>query len=470
MKNNKTKLIKQTTILILTTLLILNITHLTQNTTAQTSNKTFGNTSSGTYISTIKLPNTIHLCNYTTPQDAGPITQINIYLSNILQDTKIKALIFANNETNLPTGATPIAQSTEITANESTDGKWFNFPIYHIPTPNTSYWIGYTADNQSSYGFEPNINNLIINSQPTDGTPNWIPTWTNTGNNIMNLYAIYTAYEPEPTPNPIPTPTPSPTPTPTATSTPEPTPTPTSNPQPTPTPTTTPQQTPTPTPDQRPDILKQNITTYLGTQTPGQKTSDEKLANTITLCNYTAHNDTGIIQEINIHLNEILVETHIKAVIFENEPGANFPRGGEPIAQSTQKTITTTITNQWLSFPMNYTVNPNSTYWIGYEADKPTKYTYNNDNEHLTVTSQQKVEGISWMPISWSYTGKTALTTCTAYTPIIVQPEPEPEPETQIQEETPFWQDIAFISMVMLGETVIITRNKKTNRTEKIVY
>ena len=66
----------------------------------------------GNQRSSLPAPQTITLCNYTTPPDTGTITQISILLTGIPEGSQVRAIIFPNDpDSNLPQVGEPLLQT-----------------------------------------------------------------------------------------------------------------------------------------------------------------------------------------------------------------------------------------------------------------------------------------------------------------------------------------------------------------------
>ncbi len=219
----------------------------------------------------------------------------------------------------------------------------------------------------------------------------------------------------------------------------------------TPEPTTLPQSSPSP-----------NSTFAFAYETEGTEWSGLIAPKTYTLCNYTTSNDTGIlIMQISIFLKGTHEGSQVKAVIFPNEPEAEFPKDGEPLAQSIGTLNVTSVSGEWYNFTMNYHASPNTTYWFGYFSDNSTQVVFDANNEHLLVTSQPKDGNSQWLPVRWSYQGKSIMSLYVSY--IIVE-TPSPTPVQQYSESGSF-QDICFVLIIMGAEfTIIITDQNRKNK------
>jgi len=78
--------------------------------------------------------------------------------------------------------------------------------------------------------------------------------------------------------------------------------------------------------------------------------------------------------QISVYLKGIPGKSRVWAVIFANEPDANFPQGGEPLAQSVDALNMTSESGEWCDFTMNFPASQNATYWLGYYSDNFTQY------------------------------------------------------------------------------------------------
>jgi hypothetical protein len=152
---------------------------------------TFGYTSIGKECSDMPASKTITLCNYTTPPYPGKIVQISIYLTGVAEGSRVRAVIFADDD--FPQGGEPISQSLKTVNVTSATGEWYNFTMNCPASKNTVYWLGYYSDNVTHYFFDANNNSISVTSQPKDGKSDWLPVgWSYRGKSIMSLYALYT--------------------------------------------------------------------------------------------------------------------------------------------------------------------------------------------------------------------------------------------------------------------------------------
>lgn len=258
--------------------------------------------------------------------------------------------------------------------------------------------------------------------------------------------------------NPASTPTlasssaPTPTPTPTSTPTPTPTLTPTSNPSSKLMPTSTPIST-----------QPSSANPWFGYEAIGKQVSHLPASETITLCNYTTPPNPVVITQINIYLTGVPQGSSVSALIFANEPQTNFPKGGEPIAQSLEKLTVTSVTGQWYNFTMNYSTSPNTVYWLGYYSDQPTSYFFDDSNNSVAVTSQPRDANSSVLPVSWSFQGKSVMSLYALYTNAEKAPSPttaHPNSDTQ----TSSFGDTLFILGVIGMETLIVATHQASGR------
>ena len=228
-------------------------------------------------------------------------------------------------------------------------------------------------------------------------------------------------------------------------------------------------------------LLMENVfaetaaTSKFGYDVIGQDYSMSQAAKTFTLSNYTTPPDTGIIKQISIYLKGIPEGSQVTAVIFANEPDAKYPQGGEPVAQSSDTLNVTSMIGNWYNFTMNYSADQNTVYWLGYYAEKSTQYFFDANNNHLLVTSQPKDGTSDWMPVGWSYNGKSIMSLNASYTTAGPKPTPTPTPTpthilTSTTESTQSFQDILFVLLIIGAESVIVVtdrNNKKNNAVDK---
>ncbi|HCW07516.1 MAG TPA: hypothetical protein DGG95_09155 [Cytophagales bacterium] len=227
-------------------------------------------------------------------------------------------------------------------------------------------------------------------------------------------------------------------------------------PTPTPTPALTLNQTiePVAVPELTPS--HSNFTNF-AYSTIGKYSSNFPIAETITLCNYTTPSHSGKIMKISIFLAGVSEVSHVKAVIFANEPNVNFPQGGEPVAQSFETFNVSSVSGQWYNFTMNYSASPNTVYWLGYYSDNLTYYFYDEGNSSITVTSQPKDGTSSWLPVGWAYQGKTTMSLDALYayakpgSAIIVN-----QTNSAIHQSTQSYWDAIFVLLIIGGETAIL--------------
>jgi hypothetical protein len=227
-----------------------------------------------------------------------------------------------------------------------------------------------------------------------------------------------------------------------------------------PTPTLTPALTlnQTTEPGATPELIPSysNFTNF-AYSTIGKYSSNTPLAKTITLCNYTTPSHSGKIIKISIFLVGVSEVSHVKAVIFANQPEVNFPQGGEPIAQSFETFNVSSVSGQWYNFTMNYSASANTVYWLGYYSDNLANYFFDESNSSITVTSQPKDGTSTWLPVGWSYQGKTTMSLDALYayanpgSTIIAT-----QPNSAIHQSTQSYWDPVFVLLIIGGETAIL--------------
>ena len=193
----------------------------------------------------------------------------------------------------------------------------------------------------------------------------------------------------------------------------------------------------------------------------GKYSSNTPIAKTITLCNYTTPPYYGNITQISIYLAGTSEVSHVRAMIFANEPNVNFPQGGEPIAQSFETFNLTSVSGQWYNFTMNYSTSPNTVYWLGYYSDNLTHYFFDESNSSITVTSQPKDGTSIWLPVGWSYQGKTAMSLYALYTYTDQNPDSTAtQKNSTINQSTQVYWDAVFVLLIIGGETAIMLPHK----------
>jgi hypothetical protein len=208
--------------------------------------------------------------------------------------------------------------------------------------------------------------------------------------------------------------------------------------------------TPTPGSAVTPELTPaSNGTIEFGYPVIGKEYSNMPAAETITLCNYLTPPHYGNITKISIYLTGISGISNVRAMIFANEPEANFPKGGEPIAQSFE-TLNVTTASQWYNFTMDCPVAPNTVYWLGYYSDSPTHYFFDASNDSMTVTSQPKDGTSSWLPVGWSYQTTTIMSLSALYT------YADPSSAATHTQSTLSYGDAAFVFFIIGGETAIL--------------
>ena len=244
-----------------------------------------------------------------------------------------------------------------------------------------------------------------------------------------------------------------------------------------PTPTLTPTSTLNQTiePVATPKLTSYSNVTSFAYSTIGNFCSENPVAKTITLCNYTSPSQSGKITKISIFLVGDSEVSHVKAVIFANEPNVDFPQGGEPIAQSFETFNVSPVSGQWYNFTMDYSASANTVYWLGYYSDNLTNYFFDESNSSITVTSQPKDGTSNWLPVGWSYQGKTSMSLDAQYaytnpnsTIISAQPNPTVHQSNQSYND---W-DPVFVLLIICGETVILlpVKHKRKTTSENEIY
>jgi hypothetical protein len=221
--------------------------------------------------------------------------------------------------------------------------------------------------------------------------------------------------------------------------------------------------TPTPSPATTSELPPYPMNTAtgrieFGNPVIGKECSDVLSAKTITLCNYTTPQHFGKIVQISIYLAGISGGSNVQAVIFANEPDVNFPKGGEPIVKSLETLNVASVSGQWYNFTMNCSASANTIYWLGYYSDGQTHYFFDASNNSITVTSQPKDGNSSWLPVGWSYQGKTTLSLYALYT--ISDPTPTATPTNSGIQQSTQSSDAIFVSLIIVGETTIVATGK----------
>jgi hypothetical protein len=231
--------------------------------------------------------------------------------------------------------------------------------------------------------------------------------------------------------------------------------------------------TPTPTPE--PTTTPPPVTTSkFGYEAKGSQISSLPAPKTITLCNYTTPPDTGTITQISIRLTGIPEGSQVRAVIFPNDPDSNLPQVGKPLLQTYALNVTS-ISGEWYNFKMKYPAAQNTVYWLGYYTDNYTQYYFDNNNDHISLTSQTKEENSTLLPVlSWRYHGKTIMSLYAQYT--VADPQPTPTQSntdsviSDIPGPTQSYHDTVFVLLIMGAEfTIIVTdRDKKKTQHQSI--
>jgi hypothetical protein len=208
-------------------------------------------------------------------------------------------------------------------------------------------------------------------------------------------------------------------------------------------------------------------TTNFGYLAIGNESSEMPAAKTITLCNYTTPSHPGIITQISIYLKGYSGVSHVTAMIFANEPGTNFPKGGDPIAQSSETLNVTSSSSQKYDFTMNCSLSPNTVYWFGYYSDSPTIYFSDASNDSVTVISQPKDGTSNWLPVGWSYQTKTILSLSVLYTYTNVSLSSATwinQLDFGFPQSTLGIWDVFFVLLVIVGETAIVVASQSEKK------
>jgi hypothetical protein len=152
----------------------------------------------------LQSPNTVTVCNYTTPLDVGVITQISIYLTGSPEGSNVTAVIYADSpDSKLPNNQQLLAKSKETLNITSTSGEWYNFTMNYAASPNTTYWIGYFSDSFTRYNFDKNATYISGTSSASKTLLNNFPgSFTYSDSAIMSLYVAYTREDPKPASDP----------------------------------------------------------------------------------------------------------------------------------------------------------------------------------------------------------------------------------------------------------------------------
>jgi len=207
----------------------------------------------------------------------------------------------------------------------------------------------------------------------------------------------------------------------------------------------------------------------------GNQTSGLPAPKTVTLCNYTTPSDTGTITQISIYLTGIPEGSQVKAVIFPNDPDSNMPQVGDPVLQSDSLNVTS-VSGKWYNFEINYSAFPNTVYWIGYYADDYTRYSFDVNNEHISLTSQIKDDNSNVFPIlSWRYQGKAVMSLYAQYTIADPQHTPTATPPNShsaistIPPQAQSFQDTIFVLLLIGAEsTIVVTCQRHKKRTSSL--
>lgn len=166
----------------------------------------FAHPTIGAEYSTPRDPNTITVCNFTTPLDTGSITQISIYLIGEPSGSNVRAVIYANDpDSQLPLNQQLLAQSIEDLNVTSMTGEWYNFTINFAASANTTYWFGYYSDHFTRYYYDVSADH-ISGTSANSTLPNYFPdsfTFTYGSSTIMSLSVVYTHADANPTLSPF---------------------------------------------------------------------------------------------------------------------------------------------------------------------------------------------------------------------------------------------------------------------------
>ena len=214
--------------------------------------------------------------------------------------------------------------------------------------------------------------------------------------------------------------------------------------------------------------LPANSTSTFAYESVGTEPSRLIAPKTYTLCNYTTPSNIGTIVQISIYLIGVPEGSQVNAVIFPNEPDAKFPKDGDPIAQSSDTLKVTSASGEWYNFTINYPAHPNTIYWIGYFSDQATQYFFDANNNHISVTSQTKDNNSQWLPVGWSYQGKTIMSLYANYT--IADPQPSPTPNNLNSDTTQSatLQDTFFVIMVIGAESIVVITDQNRRTKHKL--
>ncbi len=101
----------------------------------------------------------------------------------------------------MPQVGEPLLQTDALNVT-SVSGEWYNFKMNYTASPNTTYWLGYYADNYTHYYFDANNDHISLTSRTKDENSTLFPilSWSYQGKTIMSLYAQYTVADPQPNP------------------------------------------------------------------------------------------------------------------------------------------------------------------------------------------------------------------------------------------------------------------------------
>jgi hypothetical protein len=164
----------------------------------------FGNPDVGKQVSELRSPNSVTLCNFSTPLGMAKITQISILLIGTPQGSNVTAVVYANDPgSKLPMSSQLLARSQETLNVTSTSGEWYNFTLNFVPYDNTTYWFGYYSE-----GFTRNFYAVDANHVSLVSSGGLLPevfsgTFSLSGSSMMSLYGVYEGGKPNPAPNSI---------------------------------------------------------------------------------------------------------------------------------------------------------------------------------------------------------------------------------------------------------------------------
>ena len=156
-------------------------------------------------------------------------------------------------------------------------------------------------------------------------------------------------------------------------------------------------------------------------------------------------------------------------MIFANDADSGFPKGAVPLGQSAGTVKITSSSGQWYNFAVHFPYTPNTVYWLGYYSDNYAPYYFDNSASSVSVTSQPKDEGTSFVPVRWMYSGKAVMSLYAVYTlsgpedPVDVPLYPDstvPQSAQTIQDTLPVMLIIAAEAAFAIGYKFV--RKKRT--------